>query len=234
MYKVLIKGCDPKLEGMYFTEATKEKIESGETIAIQKVLKNGTMAKGKNYYPFRSYHNNREVRHAYNQRNGKATIEIIEKVKEKELIKDVLYYNELLNSFILKLNNNIYNIKTHSSMKPDKVLWFDDEGEFYNNYCKGLITEKELKNAWFNTFAPSMLIKSDNDRNTHYLLKFGDTQDYTPRQFLGGLHPNEQETFKEALKHIKKAYDEELATFDKLYNTYYKGKLSIRGYWANR
>ena len=234
MYKVLIKGCDPKLEGYYFTDGTRKQIENGEMIKVNKVLKDGTISKQYDYFPFRSYHNNREVRHAYNERNGKATIEIIEKVGEKELIKDVLYYNDLLNSFILKLDNNIYNIKTHSSMTPNKVLWFDDEGDFYNNYCKGLITEKELKNAWFNTFAPSMLIMNESNRNTHYLLRYGDNQDYSIKQFLGGLHPNKQETFKEALKHIKKAYDMELEKFDKLYNTYYKGKLSIRGYWANR
>ena len=243
MKRILIENCDEKLKGVYQTDATIQEIENtknkGYSICIHKEKKDGSISSSYDYYPFKSYHNNREISKAYNDRNGKATLEILDDTPIKEIIKDVM--KEQDGNIFFRIDNHDYEAYFQDRNKKSFDIYVDDEGDFYKAHCEKRLSDDDIKRVVLYDNVRNLYVKDItggdwrlNDFNNHNVYL---SYRHLPRD-NGYTLPficyfEDQETAQKVLDHLYKTLEKEVSEVEAWYQKN-KQKFSIHGYWANR
>ncbi len=243
MIRVLIDGqCDEKLKGIYQTDATEKEIKesqfTGKTIGIRKEKRDGSASKTINYYPFKSYHNNRELSKSYNLRNANATIKILDETPINEIIKDVMYQQD--EDIYFNIDNRKFKAYFSSNGRSFD-LWVDDEGDFYKKHCSDEISNDVMKKAILNVNTRVLNIIETTNEN----LRMNDFNDYGVNLSIRNIPQNkscepqficffnDQKTASKVLSHLYDTMKKEIENTESWFEKN-KNKFSIHGYWANR
>jgi len=243
MKRILIQNCDEKLKGVYHTDANEKEIEDAingcRSICINKEKKDGSISSSHDYYPFNSYHNNRDIRKAYNDRNGKATLEVLDETKINKIIENVMHEQD--GNIFFKIDNHDFKAYFQSNRKKSFDIYADDEGDFYKAYCQNKLSDDAIEQVVLYDNIRNLYVTDItggdwklNDFNNHNVYL---SYRHLPREndyiipFIGYFQ--DQENAQKVLNYLYKTLEKEASEVKEWYKKN-KHKFSICGYWVNR
>ena len=219
---VKITGAQDK-SGLY--QAQLEEWETLDSmLKVYKIGKNGQPLKNYDFFPFRSYHNNRDAREAYNERYKGAKIEVVEELGQKEE-NGIMFAPNGEISF--EFNGHKYALLHNRDAHIKKSIYIDDESEYYREYCHaGATKQEQMRKALF---------MGENELPWH--LKNLDEKESYWQYFNTTIDKIRKEATTPTLRAVIAYYDKLEEAHNAGLEAYYKryGKnVYVHGYWANR
>jgi hypothetical protein len=202
-------------------------VEDWETldsmIKVYKLGKDGQVLKKVDYFPFKSYHSNREIRQAYDNRYKNAKLEVVEELKAREQ-----------DGVIFEVNENIsfpFNGHNYSLLILDQpiktTIYIDDESEYYREYCHaGEAKKEQMRKGLFMGENEFKYLLKNLDESSSYWQYFNTTIDHIRK-----AEPTP--ALKLVLEHFDKLEQKHRARLEAYYGRY-ANKVYVHGYWANR